>query len=71
MQHYSFTSSVTSLTACAPLPPSGLIKSSAATPFNNNYLSSLAHVSSTTDNAMTLISPLFKQKVYQEDGSFW
>ena len=39
MQHYSFTSGVTSLTACAPLSPSCLIKSSAATPFNNNYLS--------------------------------
>ena len=39
MQQYSFTSGVTSLTACTPLPPSCLIKSSAATPFNNNYLS--------------------------------
>ena len=37
MQHYSFTSSVASLTASAPLPPSCLIKSSTGTPFNTNY----------------------------------
>ena len=32
---------------------------------------SLAHVSSTTDNAMTLISPLFLKSSREEDGSFW
>lgn len=39
MEHYSFTSGVTSLTACASLPPSCLIKSSTTAPLNNNYLS--------------------------------
>lgn len=38
MQHYSFTSSVSTLNACAPLPPSCLIKSSTDTPFNGNYV---------------------------------
>ena len=38
MEHYSFTSGITSLTACASLPPSCLIKSSTDTPFNSNYV---------------------------------